>query len=254
MPLAFEGVYTASQLRRWQAAMPQRFSCRAFLPETEVQQAAALAYAAQRVCLSGIRIALVNKGAEDLVVSVPFFPRFEGLQRYAVILAKEGTEMPALRAGISGQAFALELASQGLQGCWMTGNYRRITALEQAKEGEKVLAVMPYGLPADPDYAQHSRRKILTAFSPDDPTLWPYWAYKAAEAMRSAPSAMNRQPWRVSYAGSTLSFAGNKLDSLDTGIALCHIECALVGLPHAWRLAGDGKTFLVQIEEPHEPV
>lgn len=254
MPLPFEGAYTPSQLKRWMDAMPRRFSCRAFAGPADASQLAALAYTADRVGLKGVRIALAHKGGEDLVLSVPFFPRFEGLAQYAVLFAGEGAELPALLAGVSGQAFQLELAAMGLQGCWMTGNYRRIVAMAHAKEGERPLAVMPFGVPKDPDGARLSRRKILTAFSPDDPTLWPYWAYRAAEAMRSAPSAMNRQPWKVSYAGSTLSFAGSRLDSIDTGIALMHLECALGNSPHAWRLAGDGKTLLAQLEEPHEPV
>ncbi|NLW20081.1 MAG: hypothetical protein GXY84_01725 [Clostridiales bacterium] len=255
MSLPFEGAYTPSQLRRWLDAMSRRFSCRQFSQPADSAQLATLAYAAQRVSLKGIRIALVKEGGENLVVSLPFFPRFEGLQQYAVLYAKEGTDLPAFRAGISGQALALEMAAQGLQSCWMTGNYRRAQAMEQAQEGEKPLAVMPFGWPRDPEGARLSRRRILTAFSTDDPTQWPYWAYRAAEAMRSAPSAMNRQPWQLSYAGSTLSFTGSRLDSVDTGIALLHLECALGGYPRAWRLAGDGRTLLARLlEDTREPV
>ena len=116
------------------------------------------------------------------------------------------------------------------------------------------MAVMPFGVPRDPEGARLTRRKILTAFSPDDPTLWPYWAYRAAEAMRSAPSALNRQPWRVSFSGNTLSFSALKGDSLDAGIAALHLECALHEYSRFWRLASDRKTLLVQVGDAHEPV
>ena len=254
MRLPFEGFYSKPQLSRWLDAMPRRFSCRNFSAPADISGLAAAEYAAARACLKGIRIAVVHQGAGDLVVSVPLFPRFIGLKQYAVILAKEGTEQAGLLAGISGEAFQLELAALNLQGCWITGNYRRVTAAEAAKEGEKVMAVMPFGVPADPDGARLSRRKILTAFSPDDPTLWPYWAYRAADAMRSAPSAVNRQPWRVSYSGSTLSFTGSKLDSIDSGIAVMHLECALSDRKRSWRLAADNKALLVQVEDNNEPV
>ena len=254
MGLPFEGMYTNSQLRRWLAAMPRRFSCRVFAAPADISQLAAMEYAAARVCQPGIRIAIVAKGADDVVVSLPLFPRFRGHHQYAVILADKGQEQAAFKAGVSGEAFQLELAAQGLQGCWITGNYRRLVADQTLRDNEKVMAVMPFGVPQDLEGARHTRRRILTAFSPDDPTLWPYWAYRAAESMRSAPSAMNRQPWRVSFSGSTLSFIGNKLDSVDSGIAVLHIECSLAGLAREWRLAADKKTLLVQVEDSDEPV
>lgn len=254
MALPFEGFYSAPQLKRWLDAMPRRFSCRRFAGEADLGRMSALNYTAARVCVEGIRVAIVPKGAAEVVVPLPLFPRFEGLSQYAVILAGEGLAQPSFLAGVCGQAFQLELAALGLQGCWMTGNYRRLGAMEAARPGENVLAVMPFGIPSDPDGARQSRRKALSDFSPDDPTLWPYWAYHAAEAMRFAPSALNRQPWKVSCAGNTMSFSGHKPDSIDTGIAALHLLCALGGTPHHWRLASDGRTYLIQLEETHEPV
>lgn len=254
MGFPFEGMYTDSLLTRWLAAMPRRFSCRVFAEPADVAQLAAMEYAAARVCQKGIRIAVIGQSADDVVVTLPLFPRFRGHHQYAVILARKDLANAALKAGISGEAFQLELVSQGLQGCWITGNYRRLVAEQAIRGNERVMAVMPFGVPQDIEGARHTRRRILTAFSPDDPTLWPYWAYRAAESMRSAPSAMNRQPWKVSFSGSTLSFIGNKFNSIDSGIALMHIECALAGEKRVWRLAADGKTFLVQVEDGDEPV
>lgn len=254
MALPFESKFTQPQLKRWYQAMPRRFSCRNFAAPATAEQMNALEYTAASVSLKGIRIHLVKSGAAEIVVPLPLFPRFFGLKQIALIFAKEDAEMAGLRAGMSGQAFQLELAGMGLQGCWLTGNYHRMGAMKHAKDGEKIMAVMPFGQPENADGAQNSRRKILTAFSPDDPTLWPYWAYRAAEAMRCAPSAMNRQPWKVSYTGQTLSFKGNKLDSIDTGIALMHLECALAEGKREWRLAADKKTLLARYEDNDEPV
>lgn len=254
MSLPFTGMYKDTLLARWLAVMPRRFSCRVFAEPADISQLAAMEYAAARVCQKGIRIAIVGEGADDVVVSLPLFPRFRGHHQYAVILARKDVEHAAFKAGVSGEAFQLELVNQDLQGCWITGNYRRLVAEKAIRGDEKVMAVMPFGVPADTEGARLTRRRILTAFSPDDPTLWPYWAYRAAEAMRSAPSAMNRQPWKVSFTGSTLSFTGNKLDSIDSGIAVMHIECALAGEDREWRLAADKKTLLVQTRNSDEPV
>lgn len=254
MAECFEGFFSAPQLTRWMDAMPRRFSCRAFSAPADLSQFSALAYAAARISLKGIRMELFLQGAADLVTPLPLFPRFSGLSGYMVIYADQGLEQAALKAGVSGEAFQLELVSQGLQGCWMTGNYRRMTAVENMKKGEKVMAVMPFGVPKNKDGASRIRRKSLTAFSKDDPTLWPYWAYRAAEAVRSAPSALNRQPWRMDFAGSTLSFAGNRYDSIDTGIAMTHLLCAMADQPYSLRLASDKKTCLISVEDSHEPV
>jgi len=250
----FEGFYQRPQLKRWLDALPRRFSCRAFSAPADLSQYSALEYAAGRAALPGVRLALSPRGARELVVSVPLFPRFEGLQAFAAILVKPGLKWGRLCAGMSGEALALEMAAMGLSGCFMTGNYRRDLARSLVKEGEEIAAVIPFGVPKDPEGARGRKRKPLAAFCADDPAKWPHWAYKAAEAMRSAPSAMNRQPWRLGFSGSTLSFSGNKPDSVDSGIALLHLECAAGGLPHAWSLARDGKTFLLRTEETDEPV
>lgn len=254
MALPFDGFYSRSQLSRWLEALPRRFSCRAFNSPADTGQLAALAYTAERVCLKGIRIALMTREAEGLILPVPLFPRFSGVTQAALILADRDMENPRLLAGLCGQAFQLELAHQGLQGCWVSGNFKRQLAQKACTEREQAMAVMPFGVPEDPEGARLSRRRILTAFSPDAPTQWPYWAYRAAEALRSAPSAMNRQPWKVGFSGRTLSYTGSRLDSLDTGIGLMHLLCALNLHPHHWRLAGDRKTLLAQLEEEHEPV
>lgn len=252
--LPWEGFYTAAQLARWHGVLPRRFSCRVFSGQPEVSQLAALEYAAQRCALGGVRIALSARDAGDLVIPLPLFPRFEGVGRYAAVFTRPGTETARLLAGVSGEAFALELAAMGLSGCWITANYRRHVAHALAREGEKLAAVIPFGVPADPEGARHRRRKPLSAFCQDDPAGWPLWAYQAAEAMRSAPSAANRQPWKISYAGNTLSFHGKHLNSIDTGIAVLHLESAAHAMDRSWRLARDGKSLLLQTGEQDEPV
>jgi hypothetical protein len=241
--------YQTPQLRRWLDAMPRRFSCRSFSGPADLSQTTALAYAATRVSLKGVRITVSIKNTESLVIPLPLFPKFEGVCQYAAVYTLQDTELARLRAGVSGEAFALEAAAMGLACCWMTGNYRRNALEASPNERETLAAVIILGKPKDPEGARNRKRKPLAAFCPDDPAAWPNWAYKAAEAMRSAPSAMNRQPWKVSCAGQTLSFTGSRLDSIDSGIAIMHLECAAGDYSRRWRLAKDQKSVLLQIEE-----
>ncbi|MDD4080381.1 MAG: nitroreductase family protein [Eubacteriales bacterium] len=251
---AWQGYYRVPQLRRWQRAITTRFSCRAFIKPADVSQLAGLEYAAQRVCLPGTRIALSTWGADNLVIPVPLFPAFKGLKQYAVLLARRDLPLAGLMAGVSGEAFVLEAAHLGVGTCWMTGNYRRSQAGTLALEEEQVIAVIPLGQPLDPQGARHRKRRDLNALCQDDPAGWPHWAYKAAEAVRQAPSALNRQPWRMSCAGSTLRLTSPRFGTLEDGIALMHLEAAAYAWERSWRYCRDKRGILLQAEEPHDAV
>lgn len=252
-PSTWQDVFTNSQKKRWLKALPGRFSCREFAAPASISQLSALSYAAQAVCPRGIHIALVREGADKLILSLPLFLAFSGLKAYAVILAQQGLPDAHFLAGLAGQALALEMAHLGLQTCFVAANYRRKLADATAQEGQQVMAVLPFGVPQDPEGARARIRKPLTAFCPDDPAAWPLWAYQAAEAVRAAPSAINRQPWQMSYAGNTFSFKPKKPDSMDCGIAICHLLCAAANYPHSLRLGSDGKTFLLTHMEDGQP-
>jgi hypothetical protein len=64
---------------------------------------------------------------------------------------------------------------------------------------------------------------------------WPAWARAAMDAVRVAPSAMNRQPWRFALEGNELRlhFAGvdtpRASKRLDCGIAMLHAEIGALG-------------------------
>ena len=57
--------------------------------------------------------------------------------------------------------------------------------------------------------------------------------------MRQAPSAVNLQPWSLSYAQRTLRLLGKRADSLDMGIAMLHMEAAAGDAPHLWQWGED---------------
>lgn len=247
--LPFAGFYQAQQLQRWRQAIPGRFSCRDFVAPAQPEVLLALESALAGLCLKGIRIHLVREGGEQLVLPLPLFPRFSGLQQYALILADRDIPLPRLRGGVSAQAFALEANSLGIQGCLMTGNYRRDIAREHAGKNEELLAVFPFGQPDEPLGAAHRSRRPLKHYCLDDPAPWPLWAYQAAEAVRWAPSALNRQPWKMSFSGNTLSLMAGRMDSLDLGIAALHLECAIHDQERAWRQGADRRRLIVHVAD-----
>jgi hypothetical protein len=251
--LPWEGFYTAAQLRRWLAAIPARFSCRAFAGPSDIAQAAALAYAASRVSFRGVHIEVTRKNAESLIVPVPFFPRFSGVSEYAAVYADPDLPLARLLCGMAGEALNLEAVGMGLQGCWMTGNFRRGAVPPSANAAEKLMGIIVLGQPAPGADKGERKRRPLPVFTQDDPAKWPHWAYAAGEAMRAAPSAMNRQPWKLDFTGRTLSYAG-ALDGIDSGIALMHLECAAHAHPRRWRVNGAGSAYNLIVETPDDAV
>ncbi len=161
----------------------------------------------------------------------------------------------------------LRATGMGIGTCWLGGTFRRsrIAARLGLKDDEIIPAVTPLGYPADKRSlidslfrlgAGSDRRRawreiffkgdFSTAVSPDDAgSLAP-----ALEAVRLAPSASNRQPWRVCLdAGKkdvhfflkrtpgydTLNNPV-RLQEVDMGIAMCHFDIVTqqLGIEGAW--------------------
>ncbi len=243
--------FSQAQLARYSAAIPHRYSCRSFSEPLDISHISALSYAAQRVCLPGVRI-VISECTDDLFFGLPIVGRIKGMTRCAYIIADISEPRTALHAGISGEAFILEATAMHVGTCWVSGSYRRSKADVLLEEGEKILAVTPLGIPANKENPPVRSRKKLSQICLGTPADWPLWAYHAAEAVRAAPSAVNLQPWRLSYAGHALQLStGGKVNSLDLGIAMLHMEAAMEGRRHLWEW-GEGKTAAHLIVEENE--
>ena len=243
--------YSAAQCARYLNAIPHRYSCRSFAAPLDISLVSALSYAAQRVCLPGIRI-VIAECDDSLFFGLPIVGRIKGMKRYACIIADMEQPHAALHAGISGEAFILEAAALNVGTCWVAGSFRRGAVDVPLEENEKVLAVTPLGLPAASDLPPRRSRKKLAQICLSNPTDWPLWAYHAAEAVRAAPSAVNLQPWRLHYTGHALQLLTNgKINTLDMGIAMLHMEAAVQDRKHLWDW-GEGKTVAHLIVEENK--
>lgn len=241
--------FSASQCARYLGAVAHRRSCRSFGAPLDLSLVSALSYAAQRVCLPGVRIVIADCG-DDLFFCLPVVGRIKGMTRCAYIIADTQNPRAALHAGISGEAFILEATALGVGTCWVSGSYRRSKADTALEPHEKIFAVTPLGMPADGEEQPRRSRKKLSQICLGDPTIWPLWAYHAAEAVRAAPSAVNLQPWKLHYAGHVLRlFTNGKANSLDLGIAMLHMEAAMDGRKHHWEWGEDKAAAQLIVEE-----
>jgi nitroreductase len=165
------------------------------------------------------------------------------------------------QVGYTGEAAVLEATALGLDTCWVGGFFSpSLTArLIDAQPGERVLAVTPIGYGAD-DISRKERllyrmgkpkkRRGLEHIALGLATKnWPSWAIAGVRAAQTAPSAVNRQPWRFRLDGHTVIIACDMPDRdpisrrIDCGIAMLHFEIGVrrFGRSGAWEPPGTGE-------------
>jgi len=173
--------------------------------------------------------------------------------------------------------YAILLATDlGLGSCWLGGTFSKSSfARKIALAGDELMpAVAAVGYAADGSYSKDRIRRMAgsnarrppqelffdAAFGAPLPPAAAGTYAEALELVRWAPSASNRQPWRIvrtpsgwhfylartkNYGKGTLLFAALRLADLqrvDMGIAMCHFELAAreAGLAGAWVIEDPG--------------
>lgn len=161
----------------------------------------------------------------------------------------------------------LEATNLGLGTCWIGGTFRRTRFARQIRVTEKeiVPAICPIGYPRTRRRAKERVLRLLAKSDGRKP--WDELFFRgdfqvtlsrdgtgpyatALESVRIAPSASNRQPWRIVrgiegdiyhfYLKRTMGYdrliKEFKIQNIDMGIAMCHFELSAVetGLSGQW--------------------
>ena len=259
-------------------SIKRRFSCRKFsaaaIPEEKLARLQAYAVSQKTGPFgSTLRFDLIAAAPGDLSA-------LKGLGTYGTIQGATAFIVGATDYrgySLEDYGFAMEdiilLATElDLGTCWLGGFFTRSSFSRRISlaEDEQIPAVTALGLIADPQKARHTLiRRQVGAFKRlpwealffrecfDDP-LSPAEAGDfgtALEMVRWAPSASNRQPWRVVKAGRAWHFYlrrtqgyGNNLlarlmnfsdlQRVDMGIGMCHFVLTLQeqGIAGHWRI------------------
>jgi len=216
---------------RWYEAAYRRVSTRRYGGAPTGEQINLLAAMTQTLALGGVRIVLLPNAGKVFGHGL-MGRRITGVTHGAgFVLAKD---TPDWCAGYVGEAFILECAALDLGTCWMVATFSHKAARAGAglREGERLLAVTPIGRPevgtleplSDDDRPRKSIPK-LTGLSDKDFEDLPEWQREAVLCARSGPSAMNHQPWVFTPEDNGLLLQSDP-NSLDTGIAMFHVELA----------------------------
>lgn len=167
---------------------------------------------------------------------------------YLVTVCKNDQE-GMIDCGYVFEKLVLYLESMGISTCWLGGTYKRSQLNVPVGEGEIIPIISPIGYSANKrTFSDKTVRRIAKSNSRrnfDD--LFFYKDFKGTitdemlkerlEYVRVAPSASNKQPWRVVidesdiahlYIERTPNYGYGKLaydiQMVDMGIAICHYE------------------------------
>lgn len=237
------GVLDTARSARWLAASAVRRSRRSYdgtrVPDSALDSLATLA--GEFRPFPSARAVLVREALQALFAGIiGAYGGISDAPSAIVLLGADGTD--AEEVGYTGQGLVLEATALGLDTCWVRGlfNSGHAARVANATSGERVFAVCAVG---------HARanvtlkERVLSGGAhagnrrPDEEiapgyATWPDWARAAVEAVRCAPSAMNKQPWRLRMEAGRLIVGFEPPERpriskrLDCGIAMLHAEVA----------------------------
>ena len=206
------------------------------------------------------RIELINIYSDGKPVKLGTYGWVKGACDYLVLIC-EDTPFAETTAAYLFEEVVLFCTNLGLGTCWIGGSFSRSDFKKQVslEPNEKVRIVSPVGYAGDgkrflEKYIvradnKHSSRKPFGELFFDGNFNQPLTEttagqfFKPLEMVRLAPSANNKQEWRMLLEDKALHFYKKpylQYESLDIGIALCHFElsCKELGI--------DGKFEILQ--------
>lgn len=157
--------------------------------------------------------------------------------------------------GYDFEQLVLYATSLGLGTCWLGGTFNRsaFTAAMEIREGEIFPILSPIGYPAEKrSFTEQIMRRSIKA---DGRLPWKELFFKKdfaaslnqedageyqypLEMLRLAPSAVNKQPWRVVVTDEAVHFfekhtlgaepGGADMQRIDVGIGICHFHLAAI--------------------------
>ncbi len=197
--------------------------------------------------VAGMHFELVTENPEPFQGLKASYGMFKGVRNF--IAAVIDTTYPGawINAGYYGEQLAMHAVSLGLGTCFVGGTFDKSAVPSQLRAGWKLPFVIALGYPAKKTdtfissilvKAIHRKSKSALDFL-NEPTEDKIrhiqstpWLLAGFRALESAPSAMNRQPVRISLEGDMITASAAKADNgllIDLGIALWNFASATGG-------------------------
>lgn len=200
-----------------------------------------------------IRIQWIEKSASSKGEKLGTYGIIKGASTYIGVTVPDEEYAPEA-VGYDFEKIVLYAQSLGLGTCWLGGTFNRsgFTKVMDIKENELFPILSPIGYPAGKlSLTERIMRKAVKA---DDRLPWDNMFFLndfntplhegdagelnyPLEMVRLAPSAVNRQPWRIVVCGDYVHFyekhfspvepGSVDMHRIDVGIAICHFHLAV---------------------------
>ena len=210
---------TAADLK---LAMRQRHTVRKFT--SEPLSAELISQLNDRVCANNERFGLaisLKVGDESALPGALKLFFAKGVRNYFVLA---GSDRPGLDEDLGYASADLMLFAQalGLNTWWIGGTFSRKN-VEQAVPVKKVIGIVAVGFGVTPGTA-HKSKMAAEASSYEGPE--PQWFADGVQAALLAPTALNKQCFRIAGAGNKVSISenGGAFSGADIGIVKYHFE------------------------------
>lgn len=188
-----------------------------------------------------IKIQLVEKNTNGESIKLGTYGVIKGAE-YFLISACQDNDKSRMALGYSLEKVILYCTSLGLGTVWLGGTFKKgdFAKAIDLKSDEVLPIVSPVGYAGGKKSILGSlvgnnkgKRKNFSEIFFNESFNTPLTEsdakgyYEPLEMLRLAPSAVNKQPWRILKEGDKIHFylaSNNKFTSVDIGIAICHFH------------------------------
>ena len=169
-----------------------------------------------------LNIQLILNDSDVFDKYILHYGRLKNCKNYIALIGKNNNSLEE-KVGYFGEKIVLKAQELGLNTCWVAGTYKKSSISAIINDGEKLVCIIAIGY-GETNGKERKSKKI------DDVTSsinYPEWFKKGLEFALLAPTAMNKQKFKIDYLDdySVKAKPGKgRMTKIDLGIVKYHFE------------------------------
>lgn len=190
--------------------------------------------------LSGLSIKFAEDGSTSFNGLRKSYGMFKNVRSVIILKGNRNDVHLKEKTGYYGELLILEATKLELGTCWVGATFDKKDKIFNLEESEELICIITIGNVAPETSVKenlihkvtHRKYRALEYFYNSDTNELPQWFIEGIRAIQIAPSANNRQAYRVEYKKdkATIKIEEKSVyDLIDLGIAKAHFEIAANG-------------------------
>lgn len=170
----------------------------------------------------GLHMQLVTDEPRAFAGFLAHYGSFRGVSNYIALVGPESAHLEE-KCGYFGERVVLKAQQLGLNTCWVALTYSKVKGAYEVGKGEKLALVIALGYGATQGKPHKSKCYDDVAVSNGEP---PQWFRDGVEAALLAPTALNQQKFRFTFADGKVAVKSGfgSCVKIDRGIVKYHFE------------------------------